>query len=320
MTIDSKDTHDRFRILVCIDGSEESYRGLRYAAKLGQGMDSDISLLYVRMEDQGMKSEGLQVRVARENMLEWGLDLPEVGYLEKGREMLLEMGNMTPDWEMSYPQRDVRGDPSGDHMVEYSGETGKRIRLRLKVSASIETGILDQQEEGNHDLIILGASGRRRKMKQKMDRILGVAPVALKVAAHAPCSVIIARQLEVGYGHLICVDRSKRSLEMARKDAELAYRCGCPVSLLSVATSEEELKDAEEALADCNEALSEMKIPVEDSFVRVGDPVHEIIEAGKDYSLVVMSDTDKSGMRRFFIGGVSFNVLEHAETSVLIVR
>ena len=28
---------DRYRILVCIDGSEESYRGLNYAARLGAG-------------------------------------------------------------------------------------------------------------------------------------------------------------------------------------------------------------------------------------------------------------------------------------------
>ena len=32
----------RFRILSCIDGSEESYRGLHYAARLGGGVDADI--------------------------------------------------------------------------------------------------------------------------------------------------------------------------------------------------------------------------------------------------------------------------------------
>ena len=48
----------RFRILVCIDGSEESYRGLRYAARLGGGVDADICLLYVRPVDQGLRSGG----------------------------------------------------------------------------------------------------------------------------------------------------------------------------------------------------------------------------------------------------------------------
>ena len=56
---------NRFRILVCIDGSDESYRGLRYAARLGKAPDADIVLLYVRPIDQGMRTEGLEVRVAR---------------------------------------------------------------------------------------------------------------------------------------------------------------------------------------------------------------------------------------------------------------
>ena len=52
----------RFRILVCVDGSEESYRGLRYAARLGAGEDADIILLYVRPTDQGLRTGGLPAR------------------------------------------------------------------------------------------------------------------------------------------------------------------------------------------------------------------------------------------------------------------
>ncbi|MDH5771876.1 MAG: universal stress protein, partial [Rhodospirillaceae bacterium] len=51
-----ENSEDRFRILVCIDGSDESYRGLKYAAKLGGGIDADIVLLYVRPIDQGLRS------------------------------------------------------------------------------------------------------------------------------------------------------------------------------------------------------------------------------------------------------------------------
>lgn len=43
---DDEASEQRFRILVCIDGSDESYRGLSYAAKLGGGVDADIVLLY----------------------------------------------------------------------------------------------------------------------------------------------------------------------------------------------------------------------------------------------------------------------------------
>ena len=49
----------RFRILVCIDGSEESFRGVRYAARLGRKAEADIVLLYIRSVDHGMGSGGL---------------------------------------------------------------------------------------------------------------------------------------------------------------------------------------------------------------------------------------------------------------------
>ncbi len=46
----------RFRILVCVDGSDESYRGVSIASKLGKSNDVDIVLLYVRPIDQGLRS------------------------------------------------------------------------------------------------------------------------------------------------------------------------------------------------------------------------------------------------------------------------
>ena len=44
----------RFRILVCIDLSRESFRGLRYAVRLGSAKDADVTLLHVRKSDKGM--------------------------------------------------------------------------------------------------------------------------------------------------------------------------------------------------------------------------------------------------------------------------
>ena len=195
---------DRFRMLVCIDGSEESYQSLRYAAKMGNGVDADIVLLYVRLVDQGLRSGGLQVRVARENMLDWGLELPGIKYLKKGYNILLEMGMAGEDWlEHSY-HSSVDGDPLGDNKIEYISEEGKVIVLKLKVATDIATGILEQWELGPYDLIILSASGRGRSVAKK----LWDPAVAEKVAIHAQCSVLVARELDTGHGHVICTDGS----------------------------------------------------------------------------------------------------------------
>ncbi|CAN0480841.1 unnamed protein product, partial [Discosporangium mesarthrocarpum] len=83
---------NRFRILACVDGSDASYEAVRMAARLGVRKEVDIIILYVRAIDQGLRSGGLQVRVARENMLEWGLDLPGIKYLDHAIKILNDIG------------------------------------------------------------------------------------------------------------------------------------------------------------------------------------------------------------------------------------
>lgn len=307
---------DRFRMLVCIDGSDDSYQSLRYAAKMGAGVDADIVLLYVRPIDQGLRSGGLQVRVARENMLDWGLELPGIKYLKKGFETLKEMGAADDSWKQHSYHTGVDGDPLGDNKLEYINDDGKVIVLKLKVATDIASGILEQWELGPYDIIILGASGRWRGMAKKF----WDPAVAEKVAIHAPCSVLVARELDVGHGHLICTDGSEKSLDTVRKDAYLASRCECPVSLISVALDEE---GEDEAMANVEAArmeLEAMDIEVHDSITKIGNPVEEIVQAGPDYSLVVVSDSGKTGLKRFFMGSVAFKVLQESYTSVMVVR
>ncbi len=307
----------RFRICVCIDGSDECYESLRYAARLGGGVDADIILLYVRPVDQGLRSGGLQVSVARENMLKWGIELPGIKYLKKGCEVLKELGLMTgDDWAEEYVHTDIDGDPLGDNKINYVNSQGKMVVLKLKVASSIATGILEQWELGKYDLIILGASGRGSGMA----RTLWDPAVAEKIAIHAPCSVLVARDLEEGHGHLICTDGSEVSMEMVCKDGELASRCDCPVSLMSVALDVEGEEEAKANVAAAKEMLKTMGIKVKETLVRTGNPVDEIIEAGPDYSLIVVSESSKTGLQRFFMGSVAFKVMENAHNSVLIVR
>ncbi|MBF0622033.1 MAG: universal stress protein [Magnetococcales bacterium] len=309
--------NNRFRILVCIDGSEESYQGLRYASRLGSGLDADITMVYVRPVDQGLNSGGLQVRVARQNMMDWDLDLPGIRYLKKGRDLLIELGHMEEDWIERTTHVESRGDPLGDNMIEYSNEEGKQIRLWLKVAETVEGGIMERWEKGKHDLIILGVTSDHRS---KLQRVFGIAPIALKVATNAESSVLVGRAIEEGKGHLICTDGSEDSLNMIRKDAHLASRCNCPISLISVAPTEQQRGDADQAIEKSKALLDEMNIPVEKSIVRVGDPVKEIIKEGEHHSVVVVSGTRSSGLQKYFMSGIAFSILENSKTSVLIVR
>lgn len=307
----------RFRVLACVDGSDESYRGLRYAADTGHAEDADVILLYVRPVDQGMRTGGLQVRVARENMLNWGLELPGIQYLKKGRDQLIELGEMASNWGEKFTHTDVDGDPLGDNKIEYRSETGKSIVLKLKVAPSVAAGILDQYELGPYNLIIIGASGKSGGIA----KVLWDPAIAEKVAMHAPCSVLVARDLRRGHGHLVCTDGSEQALAMVRKSARMVHRTELKnISVMSVALDDESRPEAQRYVDEAVAVIEEEDLEVRNAFVRTGNPVEQIIEAGEDYSLILVGETGRTGLKRFFMGSVAFKVLEYANKSVMVVR
>lgn len=302
----------RFNILVCIDGSKESKRGLRYAVKIGQGNDADITLLYVRPLDKGMKSG---VGLARQNMVDWGIELPGMRALKKARDQLFELGFLDGDWKEEDTRKRVYGDPIGDIMKTYTDKNGTHIALKLMVAPNVASGILDECELNEYDLTILamhgkGAKNVRGKIKWKTTR-------AVVTEHHG--TVLLARDIEENHGHLICVNDDK-SIEAARQDAILASRCECPVSLISVAESEEELPAAEEAIAKAKAAILGVGVEVIGAHAFVGDPAAKIIDYGKSFSVIVMADSSVTGFRRFFQSSVAYDVLQHAHNSVMIIR
>jgi len=231
--------------------------------------------------------------------------------------MLKELDIMSgDDWKEEVVHTDVVGDPLGDNKINYVNDKGKMVVLKLKVATDIATGILEQWELGEYDIIILGASSRWKGMV----RSFWDPAVAEKVAVHAPCSVLVARDLEIGHGHLICTDGSKESMDMVRRDAVLASRCDCPISLMSVALDVEDEPKAKANVEKAESMLNDLGIEVVETLIRVGNPVEEIIELGPEYSLIVLSESSKSGLKRFFIGSVAFKVMENAHNSVLIAR
>jgi nucleotide-binding universal stress UspA family protein len=309
-------TERRFSILLCIDGSEESFRGLHYAVRIGKGNDADITLLLVRPVDKDRESGGLELNLVRQNMLEWGLQLPGMKHLERARETLIDLGYMNETWKSEMVHREVYGDPLGDNMVIYTSETGARINLKLMVSPSVARGILDECELNTYDITII-AMQDKAETKESGRINWGVARTV--VTEHHGV-VLLAREIEENHGHLICVTADERSIAAAQKDAIIASRCNCPVYILSVAETEAERSIAETAIALARNSIENAGVKVEAANAVVGNPISEIIERGKPYSVIVMADSEVKGLRRFFHTSVAYEVLRCAYNSVMIMR
>lgn len=312
------DDNHRFSILICIDGSEESLRALKYAVRVGSGSDADLTLLYVRPVDQGLRTGGLQISVARENLLDWGIELPGMKALKNSRDTLVELGWLGEDWPEEFKHTDVSGDPLGDNMIVYKSDEGRSITLKLMVSPSVAHGILDESDLGQYDLTVLSKPGNEEDaaLPGFID-----SKIAETVAIEHSGTVLVTKAIEESHGHLVCVTNSEESIVAARRDAIIASRCACPVYLFSVAADESEREDAQIAIERAEEAIKEVGINVSGTKTVIGDPIETIIEEGKNYSVIVMSAArQKSAWRRFFTTSTAYKVLERAHNSVMIAR
>ncbi len=307
---------NRFRILACIDGSDESLISVRYAAQLAITDDCDVIVLYVRPIDQGLHSGGLQVRLARQNMMDAGFELPGVKHLKRALEVLKEEGLDAESWPRETDHQDAWGDPAGDNKIEYRSPTGRSVVLKLKTAPDVAVGILDQYELGPYNLMIFGQPSHwRSEFKSFFD-----AGVAQSVANIAPCSVLIARPTVEKYGFFICTDGTSRSMQAVRRAAVLAHMLGEPITLFSVAPTEASKPAAEEAVANAKALLKAMKITVTDTRVGVGDATNEIIETGSLFRFIVVSDEGRSRLQRLIKGSIASEVMKRARCSVLDVR
>jgi len=303
-----------FRLLICVDGSQEALRGMRYGAKLGGGVDADITIMYVRAPDTPPAAHDAAGGTAHQAD-GWGMALPGMRHLEEAHRTLTTYGWMEEGWSHTETKREFDGDPLGEFEVAYLSPGGQAIRLKLKLGHSVAETILDEAAENGADLIIVGATGARTGLSRLL-----MSSVAQKVMLHAHCSVLVARELEEEHGHLIGIDGSERSYDLMVRDATLALRCDCPVSLISVATSAEREAQARAIVEEGQRRLQAAGLEAIECLTAVGHPVEELARRGKDYSVIVVAVQDQSGLSRFFMGGTALNLVMTAEHSVLVVR
>jgi nucleotide-binding universal stress UspA family protein len=318
ITLDNlrRDRRSRFRMLACIDESDESLQAVRFAARLAASDECDIIIIHVRPIDQGLHSGGLQVRLARQNMMDAGFELPGVTYLKQAMAVLKEEGIDVSDWRSTSQNRDAWGDAAGDTKVEYKSAGGRSVVLKLKTAPDVAGGLLDQYELGPYNLMILGDSTRWRT---EWRTFFGTG-IVQSVATLAPCSVLVARSSLDREGVFICTDGTSRSMQAVRRAAVLSHAIGQPITLFSAAPTANAKPAAEEAVANAAALLKAVRIPVAETKVAVGPALQAIVEEGSRYRMIVVTDEGRSRLQRLIKGSLASDVVRLAKTSVLDVR
>lgn len=269
--------------------------------------------------------------------------LATAGRMLAGGERVVELLYVSPDVR-KHPNRQ-RFEDRAHRLVarvkDALAESGVPVRTIVKVGSAARVLIGSSQ---NYDLTVIAAASRRT------GPMVGLGPVASRVAEHASSSVLVARDTrgESALRVLAPVDGSEASFRALDKLVACIDLTVAEVTLMHVAETpwlhpgddqewlgdkdpQEERDDPQvqlqrELLAEGESILEAARdrlpagVSVNTQVVE-GLPAEEILsEADQGYDLVVLGASGAADLKHQILGSVSSKVAWHAPCSVLLVR
>lgn len=293
----------RLKILVSIGGGPEAYTALEFAALLSRRQCADTHLLTIREPDSGLRSGGMELRVAREQMLGWGLELPGMKRLKRARDIFAELGEIEQNDPEKWEHHSITGDPTGEYVVTYQTPCGGTVNLHLRTGTDVPGLVAGECDREQVSLAIVGAPGEH---PSALKRLVSERPLAYRIAARTACPVIIARTLETSHGLLAVLDDSDHSLVQFELLVSMAASCGIPLTLASMA--------GPGVLETARKSLGRDAESIERTF-EVPPDAEAIIQAGRSYSLLAVPAQEGR-----FRSSLAARVVEGAANSVMVMR
>ncbi len=291
------------KFLMCIGGVEPSVDTIRFGGRMAKAFEADLSLLYVQPKvPHAVRQE---IRLTREKLEEWEIELPGVRVLKAAQEIMLQEGFVKTGPTGEIVQRHaLKPGIRGAYELHIYGVHGENLRLRLR-EGDIISEINKEVESDKHDLVIFGASQKRHILQ--------------KLVQFIDCSILVVKNpKDVKYTFLICTDSSPASRRAELFGAKLARFLNSPVLLLSVAKFKSREHMAMEGAERASKFLT--KAGVEHTIaVRVGSVVDEIAAHAREDTVVVMGRSQMSELKKLFFGSKPMKVVERVPCPVLIV-
>jgi len=298
------------KILVPIAYWRSCQVALGLAGRLAYGLGADLTVLHVVPPPRGTPLGG---GVASGKLAEWGIEPPHFKLLQQAQKTLKDLGLL---------QLDPQGEPierhslkllsQGLYEVHLLGKSGQDVRFRLR-EGQPPAEILHEAEDPSYDLIITGTRGHKGLKR------FWVGSVAQEVALHAPCSILVAKNLKPDQGILVGVSGRETALEAVRQAGELSRALRAPLRLIAVVPKEGERSQAERHLLEASALLRsqgyEGPIPTR---IRVGDPAHVLLEEAKEDHIIVLGRARRSKVKKLLLGDISLKILEQSLGPVLI--
>jgi nucleotide-binding universal stress UspA family protein len=275
------------KILVCTDGSPDSEGVIKAALQLAQTSGSKIFLL-------------------------------EVTYLLAGYE-LQSPDTLTPpviNLELMQTQEKAVQERLERQKAE-AAQQGVTLETRTRTSGSAYEGIMEEADELNPDLLIMGRHGY-----SGITRLL-MGSTTARVIGHSPCHVLVVPQgASLSFGRLlVACDGSSYSQAAWKEALTLAKIMGSAMMLVSVAAADPEIPAVTSVVRTLEQAAAKEGLAL-DTMIPVGRPEEAIVKTAesKQASLIIVGSHGRTGLMRLLMGSVAERVIGHAKCPVLVVK
>lgn len=211
---------------------------------------------------------------------------------------------------------------------EIAKEEDAHITTILEEGAPFQS-IVDTAEEGNYDLIVMGAHGTK-----PIERAL-VGSVTARVIGNSQRDVLVfPLRTEIGWHSImVATDGSKHGRSATEKAIEIAKAYDGQVNVVSVVDVTEEFQaqapEAVEKLVDKAKGyVEEVRQRAEaegvkiETFVREGESYKVITDLSRKCKcdVIIMGSHGRTGVKRLLMGSVTEKVIGYAPCPVLVVR
>ncbi len=167
------------------------------------------------------------------------------------------------------------------------------------------------------DLIVMGRHGRTGLKRLMMGS------VTARVIGHSECNVLVVpRAAELTCRKiLIATDGSEFSDKAVREALNIASACGSEVVIVSVASSDSEVREAEGFVREAGEKAEKKGLKVTTG-TPVGTVYEKIIDVAEKekVDLIIVGSHGRTGLKRLLMGSVAERVIGHAPCTVLVVK
>jgi len=275
------------KILVCTDGSPDSEGAIAAALSLAKTTGSTVYLLEVLFFLAGYEMQAPDTLA------------PPIVNLE-----LMQAQETAAKERLEARKNEAAG-------------RGITLEARVRSGSSAYEGILEEVNDTQPDLIIMGRHGYTG-----LTRLL-MGSVTARVIGHSPCHVLVVPQgVGLDFKRLLVASDGSPFSEAAWTEAlSLAKTMDSALIGVAVATSDRDIPVATQVVRGLEAAASEQGIAL-DTMIPMGRPEEGIVKAAdfKNASLIIVGSHGRTGLKRLLMGSVAERVIGDAKCPVLVVK